>query len=64
MKLNTDQTVAVSTKVFWSPMKSCPIGVKVQLVGAGGVAVYSTYKKGDSFWIGWSPVPAFRRVDE
>ena len=59
-KLNADQTVAVATDVFWNEdMTTCPRGAKVQLLGAGGVASYGTYH-GDSFWIGWAPLPKRR----
>lgn len=61
-KLNGDQSVAVATDVFFNEdMATCPIGVKVQLLGAGGVATYGSYNGRDTFWIGWAPVPK-RRV--
>lgn len=56
-KLNTELTVAVATDYFWQPMESCPYGVKVQLLGAGGVAVYGTARPKDKFWQGWAPLP-------
>lgn len=60
-KLNADQTVAVATDVFWNEdMSACPRGAKVQLLGAGGVAVYGDYH-GDPFWVGWCPLPKRRR---
>lgn len=60
-KLNADQTVAVATDVFWNEdMTTCPRGAKVQLLGAGGVAVYGDYH-GDPFWVGWCPLPKRRR---
>lgn len=56
-KLNADQTVAVATDVFWNEdMSTCPRGAKVQLLGAGGVAVYGTYH-GNPFWQAWAPLP-------
>lgn len=56
-KLNRDQTVAVAEGVYWNPdMSTCPRGTKVQLKGKGGVAHYHNYN-GDSFWIGWAPLP-------
>ena len=59
-KLNADQTVAVATDVFWNEdMSQAPRGVKLQLLGAGGVAYYNTYN-GDPFWIGWCPLPKRR----
>lgn len=60
-KLNADQTVAVATDVFWNEdMTTCPRGAKVQLLGAGGVAVYGDYH-GDAFWVGWCPLPKRRK---
>lgn len=55
--LNSDQTVAVDREYFFNmDMSKCPRGVKLQLLGAGGVAVYSIYD-GDPFWRGWAPLP-------
>jgi len=59
--MNSDQTVAVSTEVFWNEdMTTCPRGVKVQLLGAGGIALYGTYDGKDPFYLGWAPVPRRR----
>lgn len=56
-KLNRDQTVAVAHGVYWDDdMAACPRGVKVQLLGAGGVAHYHNYH-GEPFWIKWAPLP-------
>jgi hypothetical protein len=56
-KLTGDGSAAVSTDYFWDEdMENCPRGPKLQLLGAGGVAVYGEYN-GDSFWIGWAPCP-------
>lgn len=61
-KTNADQTVAVATDVYFNPdMSTCPRGLKVQLVGEGGVAAYGTYN-GDPFWIEWAPVPKRRKA--
>lgn len=60
-KLNADQTVAVATDVYFNPdMSAAPRGVKLQLIGEGGVAVYATYH-GDPFWKEWAPVPKRRK---
>jgi hypothetical protein len=59
-KLNTAGTVAVSTTQYWEPMKDCPRGVKVQLLGAGGVAAYGMWDGKNTFWEGWAPVPKRR----
>ena len=63
MKLNADQTVAVSQEVYWQSMESCPTGLKLQLLSIGGIAMYGTYRKGDDFYVGWSPVPAIRKTE-
>lgn len=55
--LSRDGSVAIDTEYYWRPIHTCPTGVKVQLKGGGGVAVYGVYKVGDPFWIGWAPVP-------
>ena len=55
--LNADQTVAVDPDYFWRPMKTCPVSVKVQLLGEGGVAIYGTHDGKDPFWQGWAPLP-------
>ena len=56
-KINSAKTAAVSLVVCWnSNMKDCPRGVKLQLLGAGGVGSYSAYH-GDEFWVGWAPMP-------
>ena len=59
--LNRDRTVAVDPDYYWQPMAACPLGVKVQLLGAGGVATYGIYIHSDPFWTGWAPLPKVRR---
>lgn len=60
-KMNGDQSVAVSTEVFWNEdMAACPRGAKVQLLGEGGVALYGSYDGKDPFYVGWAPVPRRR----
>lgn len=56
-KLSADGSVAVDPDYYWRPMSECPLGVKVQLLGAGGVAAYGHYVRGDAFWHGWAPLP-------
>ena len=53
-----DNAVAVDQEYFWRPMLICPRGVKVQLLGIGGVAAYATYDGKNKFWTGWAPVPS------
>lgn len=59
-KLNSDKTVAVSGTQYWEQMDSCPRGVKVQLLGQGGVAAYAQYDGRNPFWTGWAPLPRKR----
>ena len=59
-KLNSDKTVAVSGTQYWEPIETCPRGVKVQLLGAGGVAAYAQYDGRNRFWVGWAPLPRKR----
>jgi len=61
--LNTDQTVAVDRDYFWRDMSECPKGVKVQLLGVGGVAVYGNWNGKEKFWKGWAPLPKVRRPE-
>lgn len=61
VRLNGDRTVAVATEVYWNEdMRTCPRGVKVQLLGAGGVAAYGQWGGKNPFWTAWAPVPARR----
>lgn len=62
--LNTEKTVAVATEYFWEDdMSLCPRGVKVQLLGAGGVATYAIYDGKNTFWTAWAPLPRRRKTD-
>lgn len=57
-KINSDRTVAVATDYFWIPIgKDTPRGVKLQLLGEGGIAVYGIYTGGAAFWTHWAPLP-------
>lgn len=61
-KINTAGTVAVSTTQYWEDMSSCPRGVKVQLLGAGGVAIYAMWDGKNPFFTHWAPLPKRREV--
>lgn len=62
--LNSAKSVAVATDYYWSPINpETPRGVKLQLLGAGGVAAYGILgSKPDRFWTHWAPLP--KRRDE
>ena len=54
---NSTRTVAVADDYEWQRMNTCPVNVKVQLIGKGGVAVYGQWDGKEPFWIGWAPAP-------
>ncbi len=55
--INSTGTAAVATDYYWIPIDAnTPRGVKLQLLGQGGVAQYSNYH-GDAFWSHWAPLP-------
>lgn len=61
-KLNTNRSVAVSTLNYYMPMDNdTPRGVKLILMGAGGVAHLGTWDGKDKFWIGWFPLPRLNK---
>lgn len=49
--------VAVDPHYEWRDIATAPRGVKLQLLGAGGVACYGTYDGKDGFWLAWAPCP-------
>ena len=63
--LNNDKTVAVAVDTFWLPIgPDTPRGVKLQLLGEGGVATYGHYDGKNKFWVSWAPLPKRRHDDE
>jgi len=54
---NRDGTVGVDLSYHWQPMSTCPRGVKLQLKGKSGVALYRQYDGKDPWWVGWAPLP-------
>jgi len=58
--INATQTAAVATDYYWIPIdENTPRGVKLQLLGKGGVAHYGTYHEAQ-FWTHWAPLPKRR----
>lgn len=58
VQMSSDRAAAVDREYHWRPMSTCPLGTKVQMLGRGGVAVYSSYNgKTAGWWIGWAPLP-------
>lgn len=59
--INSNRTVAVAVDYYWQPIDTnTPRGVKLQLLGKGGVAVYGTWNGKDPFYTHWAPVPKRR----
>lgn len=54
--------VAVDQNYFWQHMDTCPKGVKVQLLGAGGLPMYGNWDGKDGFYTDWAPLPKKREV--
>ena len=59
--INNAGTAVVSNVYYWQPMSTCPLGVKVLLLGQGGVASIGNYNGKERFWKGWSPLPKVRK---
>jgi hypothetical protein len=57
VKLTNDKAAAVDQDYFWRPLHTCPLSAKVQLLTAGGVAVYGQYQPGVGGYVGWAPLP-------
>ncbi len=56
-KIDSTGTAAVATDYYWIPIDAnTPRGVKLQLLGKGGVAAYGNYQ-GAPFWSHWAPLP-------
>lgn len=59
-KIDSTGAAAVATDYYWIRInKDTPRGVKLQLLGKGGVAQYTSYY-GDPFWTHWAPLPKRR----
>ena len=57
LQLDGSGAAAVDHEYFWRPMATCPRGLKVQLLGKGGVAIYSHWNGRDKFFTHWAPLP-------
>jgi hypothetical protein len=62
--INSDNTAAIDRAYHWMPIdQHTPVGVKLQLIREdAGVAQYGKYKRGDTFFTHWSPLPTFKKV--
>lgn len=60
MKVSSDGVAVVDPDYAWRPIVTCPIGHKVQLINRYmGCATYGVYKKSDTYWTHWAPLPKF-----
>jgi len=60
-QIDSTGKAAVDHNYFWQPIETCPRGVKCQLLGAGGVAMYGQYNGKDPFYVAWAPLPKLKR---
>lgn len=60
-QIDSTGAAAVDRNYFWQPIATCPTGVKVQLLGAGGVAMYGQYNRRDEFYTHWAPLPKLNK---
>jgi len=59
--LNSTNTVAVATDVYWMPIDAdTPRSAKLQLLSIGGVAQYGVLGGDTSFYTHWCPLPKKR----
>lgn len=59
--IDSTGVAAVDQNYFWQPINTCPLGVKVQLLGKGGVAMYGQYSVRDTFYTHWCPLPRLKK---
>lgn len=57
VKLTSDKAAVVDSAYYWRSLETCPLSAKVQLLTAGGVAVYGQYSPGQKGYLGWAPLP-------
>ena len=56
--ITSDKTVAVSVDHYWLRIdETTPRGVKILLLGIGGVASIGQWDGKNKFWRGWVPLP-------
>lgn len=59
-----EERVAVDDQYYWRDMSDAPLGVKVQLLNPGGVAVYGEVTANTRMLFnGWAPLPKIRREE-
>jgi len=56
--IDSTRAAVIDPNYCWQPMGTCPMGVKVQLLNPGGVAVYGAISAKDrKNFIGWAALP-------
>ena len=61
-KIDPDAAIAVATDYFWRPISEAPMGVKLQLLSIGGVALHGQLSSGNlAHYLGWTPLPKRRK---
>lgn len=58
--IDTAKEVAVDPGYYWRDIESAPLGVKLQLLTLGRVAIHgklSLKEKQSGFYLGWTPLP-------
>jgi hypothetical protein len=64
-ELSKDQSVAVATDYFWKRIDDdTPHGVKLQLLGIGGVAAYGQWDGKNRFWTHYAPLPRMPKATQ
>lgn len=61
IRTSSDNVAIVDHNYYWQPIETCPEGHKVQLLSKLGCAVYGIYRKRDTFWVMWAPLPKIPR---
>lgn len=59
-RLNSSRAAMVDQDYYWRPLCDAPLGVKVQLLTGGGVAVHGKLTRrdvADAWYRGWTPLP-------
>lgn len=59
-RIDGSGAAVVDASYYWQPLETCPCGVKVQLLGKSGVAMYGQLTpkiKEEAFFSHWAPLP-------
>jgi len=59
-RIDASRQAVVDLDYYWRDIQTAPLGVKVQLLTSGGVAIHGKINrrdKEDNFYIGWTPLP-------